>query len=91
MHIYTPPDLDMDSELKKIWIFNCSWTQDQIVEAFTALPQDKDFDVYIYDESMKDAVWEEGIKHKCVKRYNCKDFANLDHVQIAKRIYDEFR
>ena len=90
MHIYTPPDLEMDSDLKKIWIFNCKWSEQDIIEAFSALPQEKDFDVYIYDESMKDPVWEEGLKHRCVKRYNCNDYKDFTPVQIAQRIYDEF-
>lgn len=82
--------MDIDSELKKIWVFNCKWTQEEIIEAFQALPQDKDFDVYIYHESMNDPVWEEGLKYRCVKRYNCNDYSKMTPVQIAKRIYDEF-
>lgn len=90
MNIYTPPDMDIDSELKKIWLFNCTWSEDQIKEAFSALPTDKDFDVYIYDDSMKDPIWEEGLKHRCAKRYNCRDYRDMTHIEIAKRIYDEF-
>ena len=89
MHIYTPPDLELDSALKKIWIFNCTWTEDQIQSAFETWPLDKDFDFYLYDISMKDPIWEEGMKHRCFKRYNCRDYPDQTPVEILQRIYND--
>lgn len=90
MNIYTPPDCDLHSNVPKIWIYNCAWTDEQIIEAFSAIPDDKEFDVYIYDDTKNDYIWEEGMKHRCVKRYNYKDYSSLTHLEMAQRIYDEF-
>lgn len=90
MNIYTPPDCNLQSDLPRIWLYNCNWTDEQILEAFEQTPHHKDFDVYLYNSAMNDVQWEEGMKNRCVKRYNCDDYPDLDHLQLAMRIYNEF-
>lgn len=87
--IFTPPDLDFDRTIPKVFIRNCSWT----VEQMTALTEhlgDKRYDIYVYHDSMKDVQWAEGIRTHAAKTYDWLHYHEMEPLDLLRKIDDDF-
>jgi hypothetical protein len=87
--IFTPPDLDFDRTIPKVFIRNCPWTVDQ----FTTLTEhlsDKLYDIYVYNDSMNDIQWAEGIRNHAVKTYDLRSYQDIEPVDLLRKIDNDF-
>lgn len=87
--IFTPPDLDFDRTIPKVFIRNCPWTQEEMINLVEHLG-DKRYDIYVYHESMNDLQWEEGIRTSSTKTYNWKNYKNMQPLEILEMIDRDF-
>lgn len=85
--IFTPPDYEFDRTIPKILIRNCTWTTEQISEYVNHL-SDKIYDIYIYNDSMKDVQWYEGIRTSCIKVLDYKNYKTLDPIDWLRTLDD---
>ena len=88
--IFTPPDIDFDRTIPKIFIRNCPWTEAQMSEYVQHLG-DKIYDLYIYNDSMNDIQWAEGIRTQSVKVYDWNHYRSLDPIEWLRTIEDVIR
>jgi len=86
--IFTPPDYEFDRSVPKILIRNCTWTTEQISEFVNHL-SDKIYDIYIYNDSMNDVQWYEGIRTSCIKVLDYKNYKALDPIEWLRTL-DEY-
>lgn len=87
--IFTPPDLDFDRTIPKVFIRNCSWSNEQL-EALTEHLGDKRYDIYVYHDAMKDVQWAEGIRTHAAKTYDWKHYSNIEPLDLLRKIDDDF-
>jgi hypothetical protein len=87
--IFTPPDLDFDRSIPKVFIRNCPWTDEQLSNLVDLLG-DKRYDIYIYHDNMNDVQWAEGIRTHAVKTYNWKDYKDIQPEELLRKIDDDF-
>jgi hypothetical protein len=72
--IFTPPDMEFDRTITKILIRNCDWTDEQLQEYVNQL-SDANYDIYLYNDSMNDIQWVEGIRAMATKVYDARDIS----------------
>lgn len=88
-YIITPPDIEFDRSIPKVFIRNCNWTAEQVNEILSGLDESKVYDIYIYNDLMNDIQWAEGIRTQAVKVLDCNHYTEDPKVWV-KRIDDEF-
>ena len=86
--IFTPPDMEFDRTIPKVFIRNCDWSEEKILEILNVLG-DKEYDIYLYNDSMNDIQWAEGIRTQSKKVLDCRHYSE-DPLIWVKRIDDEF-
>jgi hypothetical protein len=87
-NIITPPDFESDRSIPKVFIQNCYWTEQQINEILTVL-SDKEYDIYVYNDTMDNIQWSEGIRTQARVVLDCARYT-ADPVEWVKRFDDEF-
>lgn len=89
--IFTPPDIDMDRSIPKVFIRNCTWTLEQIQELAQHL-SDKNYDIYLYKEEDNDIQWAEGVRTMTDPKYvyYWNHHQNNDPLLLLRKIDDEF-
>lgn len=87
--LFTPPDIDFDRSIPKVLIRNCPWTEEQMTELIEHLGE-KRYDIYVYNESMNDVQWEEGIRTSAVKTYNWRHHKDMQPIDILRMIDNDF-
>lgn len=85
--IFTPPDIDFDRSIPKVFIRNCPWTSEQLSKMIEQL-SDKIYDIYVYNDAMNDVQWAEGIRSQSIKVYDWKHYSSLDPVEWLRTIDD---
>jgi len=88
--IFTPPDMEFDRSIPKIFIRNCPWTEEQLNNIIEHL-SDKLYDIYIYNDSMNDIQWAEGIRTQSVKVYVWRHYQSLDPIDWLRTLDDVIR
>ena len=88
--IFTPPDMEFDRTIPKIFIRNCPWTEEQLSDIVEHL-SDKNYDIYIYNDSMNDIQWAEGIRTQSVKVYDWRHYQSLDPIDWLRTLDDVIR
>lgn len=83
--IFTPPDLDFDRTIPKVLIRNCPWTDEEIGQYVVEL-SDKNYDIYIYRDEMKDIQWAEGIRAMSKKVYDWRHYKDKDPVEWLRTL-----
>ena len=86
--IFTPPDMEFDRDVPKVFIRNCNWSEEKIIEVLNAL-SDKEYDIYLYNDQMNDIQWAEGIRTQSKKVLDCNHYSE-DPTIWVKRLDDEF-
>lgn len=86
----TPPDLISDRSIPKVFIRNCSWDEDLIHKLLSQLSE-KNYDIYLYNDSMNDIQWAEGIRTQSVKVFDCNHYAGQDPMEWLGKFDNEFR
>jgi hypothetical protein len=86
---FTPPDVDFDSSISKIFIRNCPWTDEQLTNLVDQLG-DKRYDIYIYRNDMNDIQWAEGIRTHAKKIYDWKHYKEMQPEELLRKIDDDF-
>lgn len=86
--IFTPPDMEFDRTVPKVFIRNCDWSEEKILEILNVL-SDKEYDIYLYNDSMNDIQWAEGIRTQSKKVLDCRHYSE-DPLIWVKRLDDEF-
>lgn len=87
--IFTPPDIDFNRTIAKVFVRNCNWTLEQLQEVSQHLG-DKAYDIYVYHDVMKDVQWAEGIRTQSSKQYDWRKYADMQPEQFIRMIDDEF-
>ena len=87
-YIITPPDMESDRSIPKVLIRNCYWTPEQVTAILGTL-SDKLYDIYIYNDTMNDIQWAEGIRTQSVKNFDWRHYQNLDPIQWLRSL-DEY-
>lgn len=87
-YIITPPDVEYDRSIPKVFIRNCNWTGEQASEILSVL-SDKLYDIYLYNDDMNDIQWAEGIRGQATKVLDCRHYSEDPKVWV-KRFDDEF-
>jgi hypothetical protein len=87
--IFTPPDLDFNRSIPRVFIRNCSWTVTQLYELVPLLG-DKNYDIYIYHDSMNDVQWAEGIRTSSTKVYDWSLYAHMKPEDFLRSIDNDF-
>lgn len=87
--IFTPPDIDFNRTIDKVFVRNCTWTLEQIQEVAEHLGE-KDYDIYIYHNEMNDVQWAEGIRTHSKKVYDWKHYSTMQPEEFLRIIDDEF-
>ena len=86
----TPPDLEFDKDIIKILIRNCTWTNEQISDILLVLG-DKNYDIYLYNDSMGDIQWFEGIRAMAKAVLDCNHYQGQDPKVWLKQIDDKMK
>ena len=86
--IFTPPNFELGSLTKRLLIRNCDWTQEQIAE-FVKHLSNKEYDIYIYHDSMNDTQWFEGVRAFSVQVLDYRMYKNLNPIEWLKSL-DEY-
>jgi len=86
---FTPPDLDFDRTISKVFIRNCPWTDEQLNNLINEL-SDKRYDIYIYRDEMKDIQWAEGIRTHASKIYDWRHYKDMQPEDFLRKIDDDF-
>lgn len=89
-NIYTPPDLHPDPRAPRILIRNCPWTEDQL-RGYIEHLSDLDYGIYIYNDSMNDYLWCEGVRTSSRKVIDYRDFKDRDPVEFLKSLDEIFK
>jgi hypothetical protein len=87
--IFTPPDYEFNRTIPKILIRNCFWSQDQLAEYINHL-SDKIYDIYIYNDSMDDIQWLEGIRTSSFKVIDYRQYKDIDPIEWLRTLDDIF-
>lgn len=88
--IFTPPDMEFDRTIPKVFVRNCDWSDEKIREVLDVLSEDKNYDVYLYNDSMNDIQWAEGIRTQSAQVFDCRHYTSEDPVVWMKRVDDGF-
>lgn len=87
--IYTHPDYNFSRDRQRVLIRNCDWTDDQIQNIVNQLG-DKQYDIYIDNNSNTDIQWAEGVRANCKLVLDWRYFKHRDPVEWLKEIDNEF-
>lgn len=87
--IYTHPDCNYDRTRDKVLIRNCDWSEEIIQKVVDAL-SDKEYDIYLYHDSVNDYQYFEGIRAMSKKVYDWRHNKHKDPIEWVKEIDDEF-
>lgn len=85
----TPPDMDLDPSIPKVLVRNCTWTEEETKDILAQL-SDKPYDIYLYNDSMNDAQWFEGIRSIAKTVLDCRHVKDGDFVSWLRKLDDEF-
>lgn len=88
--IFTPPDMEFDRTIPKVFVRNCDWSEEEIQRILDGL-SDKLYDIYLYNDSMNDVQWAEGIRTNCSKEFNCNHYKGQDPLEWLGKFDDEFK
>ena len=88
--IFTPPDLEFDRTIPKVFVRNCDWSEEQI-QGILDILSDKVYDIYLYNDAMNDIQWAEGIRAQCFKEFNCHHYKGRDPVEWLGGFDNEFK
>ena len=81
--------MDLDQSIPKVLIRNCMWDEEQTKDILLQL-SDKPYDIYLYNDTMNDPQWFEGIRGIAQKVLDCKHVKNGDFVSWLKELDNEF-
>jgi hypothetical protein len=87
--IYTHPDIDYDPSRTKVLIRNCDWSFETVQKVVDSL-SDKKYDIYLYNDSVNDYQYCEGIRTLSKKVYDWQHHKHKDPLDWIKEIDNEF-
>ena len=85
----TPPDMDLDASIPKVLVRNCMWDEEQTKDILLQL-SDKPYDIYLYNDTMNDPQWFEGMRGIVSKVLDCRHVKDGDYVNWLRKLDDEF-
>ena len=85
----TPPDMVLDPSIPKVLVRNCMWDEEQ-TKAILLQLSDKPYDIYLYNDSMNDVQWFEGLRGIVNKVIDCSHVKDGDYVSWLRKLDDEF-
>lgn len=86
----TPPDLGQDRTIPKVLIRNVPWTETEIVQILDQL-SDKNYDIYLYNDSMNDIQWCEGIRTHSQIVLDWRHYRDRDPVEWLRELDDKVK
>jgi len=87
--IFTPPDIDFNGTIAKVFVRNCNWTLEQLQEVSEHLGE-KEYDIYIYHDVMNDIQWAEGIRTHARKIYDWRKYGDMKPEEFLRMVDNEF-
>ncbi len=88
--LFTPPDFDFDKNRPRVLIRNCPWSDIELQKIVESL-SDAAYDIYIYNDSMRDVQWLEGVRTHSIKNLNYNEFKHLDPIEWLRTLDDVVR
>lgn len=88
--IFTPPDFDFDGNRPRVLIRNCPWTDEEL-QSYAEQLSDAAYDIYVYNDNMKDHQWLEGVRTRSVKTLNYNDYKTLNPIEWLRTLDDVIR
>jgi len=89
MRILSPPDYEYSTEIPRIFVRNCYWTQEECQEIVDAVDENKLVDVYYYNNEMNDINWHEGVRNNSKLVVDCRDYKDQDPTVWVKNLVDK--